>query len=209
MSHTPGVRQAQKQQTRRALLDAALRLLEHQSLSSLGLREVTREVGISPAAFYRHFRDTEELGTALVEESFGSLHGMLRAIRSEHAGPDEVIRGSVEVTARYVRLHRAHFRFLARERHGGVRSVRNAVAAGFRLFGEELAADLEAQPGYQGWSRDDIRMLADLFVDLMVATAAALLEAPPDDPQAEERIVDTARRRLRLISLGRMHWLDP
>lgn len=209
MSHTPGVRQAQKQQTRRALLDAALRLLEHQSLSSLGLREVTREVGISPAAFYRHFRDMEELGTALVEESFGSLHALLRAIRSEQAGADEVIRRSVEVTVRYVRLHRAHFRFLARERHGGVRSVRDAVAAGFRLFGEELAVDLAARPEYEGWSGTDIRMLADLFVDLMVATAAALLEAPPDDPAAEELIADTARRRMRLISLGRRHWLDP
>lgn len=57
MSHSLGVRQAQKQKTRQALLDAALGLLEEQSLSSLGLREVTRVVGVAPTAFYRHFRD--------------------------------------------------------------------------------------------------------------------------------------------------------
>ncbi len=66
MSHSEagGVRQAQKQRTRQALLDAALGLLEEQSLSSLGLREVTRVVGVAPTAFYRHFRDLGELGVA-------------------------------------------------------------------------------------------------------------------------------------------------
>ncbi|MBK3589941.1 TetR family transcriptional regulator, partial [Streptomyces sp. MBT57] len=58
MSHTAGIRQTQKLKTRQALLDAALLLLEHQSLSSLGLREVTRAVGVTPTAFYRHFEDT-------------------------------------------------------------------------------------------------------------------------------------------------------
>ncbi|MFF4648652.1 TetR family transcriptional regulator [Streptomyces sp. NPDC001380] len=208
MGHTPGVRQARKEQTRRALMGAALRLLEHQGLSGLGLREVTREAGMSPAAFYRHFPSVEELGAALVEEAFGSLHAMLRATRAEQAGTDEVIRRSVEVTVRYVGLHRAHFRFLARERYGGVRAVREAVAAGFRLFSDELAADLAAQPESAGWAEADVRMLADLFVDLMVATAAALLEVPPGDRAAEERVADTARRRLRLIGLGRRHWLE-
>ncbi len=78
MSHTLGIRQAQKQKTRQALLDAALGLLEEQSLSSLGLREVTRAVGVAPTAFYRHFRSTADLGVALVEEALGSLHPMIR-----------------------------------------------------------------------------------------------------------------------------------
>jgi AcrR family transcriptional regulator len=34
---------------------ASLRLLEDRSFSALSLREVTREAGIVPAAFYRHF----------------------------------------------------------------------------------------------------------------------------------------------------------
>ena len=62
MSHTLGIRQAQKLKTRQALMDAASVLLEEQSLSSLGLREVTRAVGVAPTAFYRHFRSTADLG---------------------------------------------------------------------------------------------------------------------------------------------------
>ncbi|MFC1402647.1 MULTISPECIES: TetR family transcriptional regulator [Streptacidiphilus] len=206
MSHTLGTRQAQKQQTRQSLLDAGLRLLEHQSLSSVGLREVTREVGITPSAFYRHFRDLSELGVALVDESFGSLRVMVRTIRSERAAPDEVIDRTVDVIAEYVRLHRAHFRFLARERHGGVQPVRDAIDARFRQFADDLARDLAAQPESEGWDPQDVRMLADLYVDHTVSTAAALLDAD-GDAAAEQRITATARRQLRLISLGRRHWL--
>ena len=40
-------------------------------------------MGVAPTAFYRHFRDTAELGVALVEEALGSLHGMIGAILAE------------------------------------------------------------------------------------------------------------------------------
>jgi AcrR family transcriptional regulator len=203
-----GARQAQKLRTRQALLDAGLRLLENQSLSSLGLRELTREVGVAPAGFYRHFRDMSDLGVALVEESFGSLREMVRAIRGEQAKADEVIDGTVEVIARYVREHRPHFRFIARERYGGVQPVREAIADELRLFAEELASDLAAQPESGGWSPQDIRMLADLYVDHMVMIAIAFLDVSPEDPGSEEEIANIARRQLRLIRLGRSHWLD-
>ena len=61
-------RQERKQRTRRALLDAALGLLEGQSFSSLSLRQVTGVAGIVPTAFYRHFDNMEELGLVLIDE---------------------------------------------------------------------------------------------------------------------------------------------
>ena len=91
MSHTLGARQAQKQKTRQAFLDAALALLEEQSLSSLGLREVTRAVGVAPTAFYRHFRSIPDLGVALVDEALGSLHPMVRETVSTTGDSEERI----------------------------------------------------------------------------------------------------------------------
>ena len=206
MAHTPGIRAARKQQTRQALLDAALRLLEQQSLSSLGLREVTREVNIAPAAFYRHFADVTQLGVALVHESFGSLHAMVRDIRTGAAATDEVIDRTVDVIAQHVRERRAHFRFIARERHGGVAPVRAAIAAELDGFESELAADLAPLPELADWSEDDLRMLAGLYVNLALLTASALLEAGPDDREAERRVTGVARRQLGLIAVGRRHW---
>ncbi|MFG2224054.1 TetR family transcriptional regulator [Streptomyces sp. NPDC048644] len=210
MSHTVGVRQAQKQKTRQALLDAALGLLAEQSLSSLGLREVTRVVGIAPTAFYRHFRDLGELGVALVEEALGSLHSMVRAILAEQAAAEERIDRTVAVVERHVREHPAHVRFVARERHGGVRAVRQAIAGELERFGTEVADALKTQPVSRGWSDDDVRMLAELYVDRLVTTAAVILDAE-DAGSAEgerERAVRMARRQLRLISIGRQHWKD-
>ncbi|MFD9125457.1 TetR family transcriptional regulator [Kitasatospora sp. NPDC059571] len=204
MSHTPGVRQAQKQQSRRALLDAALGLLEHQNLSGLGVREVTRAAGLSPAGFYRHFPDLAALAVDLVEESLASVHAMIRSVLAEPGDdPDELIDRTVQLIADHVRENPAHMRFLVRERHGGVRAVRDAIAAELRRFADEVAAGLGAQSVSAGWSAADLRMLAELFVEHMVATAAGFLEAGPD---GERAIAETARTQLRLIAVGRRHW---
>lgn len=202
------MRQARKQQTRRALLDGALGLLEDQSLSSLGLREVTRAAGVTPTAFYRHFRDMADLGVALVDESLASLHTMIRVTLAEQVEDGELIDATVEIIARHVRDHRPHVRFLARERHGGVQAVRQAIDTEFGRFTDEVAAALGKQPAGAGWSSGELRMLARLYVDHMVTTAAALVDAAPDQPDEERRIAATARDQLRLISVGRRHWHD-
>ncbi|MEV2244421.1 TetR family transcriptional regulator [Streptomyces sp. NPDC049970] len=205
MSHTTGIRQAQKLKTRQALLDAALALLEHQSLSSLGLREVTRGVGVAPTAFYRHFDGTAALGVALVEETLGSLHGMIGAILAKTGDTEERLDRSVDLIARHVAAQPSHFRFIAREQHGGVGRVREAIAAQLRLFAEEVAEVLGAEAESAGWDREDLLMLGGLYVDHMVLTASALLDA---GPEGEQEVVRVARRRLRLVTIGRAHWLD-
>ncbi|MFG3318029.1 TetR family transcriptional regulator [Streptomyces sp. NPDC048171] len=208
MSHTPGVRQAQKRKTRQALLDAALGLLEEQSLSSLGLREVTRAVGVAPTAFYRHFRSTADLGVALVEEALGSLHPMIRTTVSPAEGSDERIARAVELIAGHVAAHPAHVRFIARERHGGVQPVREAIREQLARFAEEVQAELAKDAESAGWSDADLRMLAGLYVDQMLITASLFLEALDAPEEERRRAGETATRQLRLISVGRRHWLD-
>ncbi|MDT0609390.1 TetR family transcriptional regulator [Streptomyces lancefieldiae] len=208
MSHTSGVRQAQKQRTRRALLDAALGLLEEQSLSSLGLREVTRAVGVAPTAFYRHFRSTADLGVALVEEALGSLHPMIRTTVSPAEDSDERIARAVELIAGHVAAHPAHVRFIARERHGGVQPVREAIREQLARFAEEVKAELAKDTTSAGWSDADLRMLAGLYVDQMLITASLFLEALDAPEEERRRAAETATRQLRLISVGRTHWLD-
>ncbi|MGW1796659.1 TetR family transcriptional regulator [Streptomyces sp. NPDC001984] len=208
MSHTLGIRQAQKQKTRQALLDAALGLLEEQSLSSLGLREVTRAVGIAPTAFYRHFRSTADLGVALVDEALGSLHPMVRTTVSTAGDSDQRITRAVELIAGHVAAHPAHVRFIARERHGGVQPVREAIQAQLTRFAEEVRTELAKDQEAVGWSDDDLQMLAHLYVDQMLITASLFLEALEASDEERERVAQVATRQLRLISIGRLHWLD-
>jgi AcrR family transcriptional regulator len=199
-------RQERKQLTRQALLDAALELLEEQSFSSLSLRQVTRAAGIVPTAFYRHFDDMEELGLALIDESFRTLRTMIRAARADPRTSGGVIRNSVELLVGYVHEHETHFRFIARERFGGVAALRQAIRVEIRLFASDLATDLARFPYLERWSTEDLQLLAGLMVNAMVSTAEAILDAPPNNPSAEAEITATARRQLQMIMLGIPQW---
>jgi AcrR family transcriptional regulator len=199
-------RQDRKRQTRQALLEAALELLEDGSFSGLSLRQVTRAAGIVPTAFYRHFDDMDQLGLALVDESFRSLRAMLRAARTDGGGTEDVIRNSVVILVRHVHQHESHFRFIARERFGGVAALRQAIGREIRLFASELAIDLARFPFLDRWTGEDLQRLAGLMVNAMVSTSEAILDAPPEDPSAEAEVIATAEAQLRMIMLGVREW---
>ncbi|MGO4419113.1 TetR family transcriptional regulator, partial [Streptomyces sp. MCAF7] len=97
-----------------------------------------------------------------------------------------LIDATVEAVAELVRRYPAHIRFIARERHGGVRPVREAIAAELSRFADEVAEAFAPQLTAEGWSREDVRMLAELYVDHMVMTATAFLEAQPGEPSGDQ-----------------------
>lgn len=199
-------RAEQKERTRVALLDAALRLLAEKSFSSLGLREITREAGVTPTAFYRHFDSIEELGLVLIDDSFRTLRQMIRDARSEPQRPEHVIRSSVEILVRHVHAHRLHFRFIARERSSGLPAMRQAIRAEIRLFTSELATDLARFPFLDRWPTQDLGVVSTLIVNTMVSTAEAIVDAPTDSREAEDEVIHHTEKQLLLIALGVSAW---
>lgn len=192
-----------KQQTRRAILDAALELSDAQTLAALSLRQVAREVGIVPTAFYRHFGSLDDLGLALVEESFASLRAMMRAVRRGDPAFELMIDRSLDVLVEHVHAQRGHFGFIARERAAGPPVVRGEIGHQIELFERELATDLARIPGTEAWSPEDLQVLANLIVTSVVATAEQVIHARPD---VEERIVTRARAQLRMVLVGALNW---
>ena len=201
-----GSRVERKERTRRSILDAALALCEDSSLVALSLRQVAKEVGIVPTAFYRHFASIEDLGLALVDESFVSLRAMLRDVRrGSPADPAfaAIVDSSVSVLVEHVHRQRSHFLFIARERAAGPPAVREAIRREIELCERELAADLAHLPGTDAWSADDLRVLSNLIVTAMVATAEAILAAGAG---AGDRIAAQARAQLRMVLVGALNW---
>jgi AcrR family transcriptional regulator len=192
-----------KELTRRALIRAALTLHSHNSFDSLSLRQITREAGITPAAFYRHFADMEELGLVLVEESVRSLGALREDVRGQVRPSGNAIRTSLAVLVRHLDAHRAHFRFMVRERYGGLRRLRRAIDRELQLFADELAVDLAAVPGIDRWTMVDRRMLAGGAAELSFHMVAQLLESVPGE---ERDIIDCTERQLRLVFLGVPRW---
>jgi AcrR family transcriptional regulator len=195
-----------RRRTRQALLDAALLQIEDgHSFDSLSLRSVARAAGVVPTAFYRHFESMDELGLALVEESFRTLRTMLREAR-ENAQPEHIINRSVEILMDHVREHRQHFVFVVRVGYTGNIVLRHAVRNEIRLFTSELATDLARFPVLRKWTTADLQMLAGLLVNTMIATVGAMLDAPVAAPEAEAEIARVAEKQLRLILLGVPSW---
>jgi AcrR family transcriptional regulator len=200
------VRTIDKARTRRALLDGALDLLADRSIDHLGIREVTRAAGVSPAAFYRHFDRIDDLGLIIVDEAFVTLRSLMREARDDVTTADDIIQRSVTVLVRHVHDHRGHYRFIAREQFSALPDVRLAIRREIRLFATELATDLARLPVVNTWPTEDLIMLADLIVGLMVDTARRLLEVIEEAPERELQVVRETERRLRYLSTGALSW---
>lgn len=71
---------------RRALVDAARRILEAEGPSALSLRAVAREAGVSPAAPYHHFKDKAELLDAVADQGWRMLDQMMADAKAEADG---------------------------------------------------------------------------------------------------------------------------
>lgn len=110
-----GVRAQQKERTRRSLIEAAFNQLSaERSFASLSLREVSREAGIAPTSFYRHFRDVDELGLTMVDESGLMLRQLMRQARQRIAKGGSVIRTSVATFMEFIGNNPNAFRLLLR-----------------------------------------------------------------------------------------------
>jgi TetR/AcrR family transcriptional regulator, fatty acid biosynthesis regulator len=201
-------RAERKERTRRKLLDVTLELVATRSLASLSLREVAREAGVVPTAFYRHFASMDELGVELVDESMRSLRQMIRDARRGAASHQDIIKATVAILGKQVRGHPRQFQFLTRERYGGVTAVRRAIATELRLFTNELTIDLARLTGTAGavWTTEDLEMSANLMVNAMLAAVMDLIEVDKRHAEDERTVLGRAERQLRLIALGMAAW---
>ena len=62
---------------RQALIDAALAMIAERGPAGFSLTELAREIGVSPAAPYRHFRDRGALLTEIAQQGYGVFEAQL------------------------------------------------------------------------------------------------------------------------------------
>lgn len=140
MNSQVGIRALQKEKTRRALVDAAFnQLSSEKSFSNLSLREVAREAGIAATSFYRHFKDMDELGLAMVDESGLILRQLMRQARKRIEKGGSVVAISVETFFEFIAERPNVFRLLLRESSGTSQEFRTAASREIQHFVAELA----------------------------------------------------------------------
>jgi AcrR family transcriptional regulator len=202
-------RQDRKDQTRKSLVQAALKLIgDGRSFTSLGIREIAREAGMVPNAFYRHFRSPDELGLSLVDEVGVTLRGLLRQARQPSSAKTSVVRQSVQVYLQYVRDNRVLFRFISSERAGGSRVLRMAIRQEVQRFVDDTARDLAPLEAYRGLSQASLHMVCGLMVNTLLAAAPEVLDLPADEPLPEQAMVQNFAQQLQIILLGAASWRE-
>lgn len=202
-------RTERKDLTRNGLLRAALALIgSGRSFTSLGIREIAREAGVVPNAFYRHFRNTDELGLALVEEVGITLRRLLREARQPHVRQSDVVRQSVQVYHHYVLSNRLHFLFICSERAGGSRALRMAIRHHVTHFVSEMAQDIRQLGLFPDMATHSLQLVCGLIVTSMLAAVPEILDLPPDHPLLEAEMTDAFVQQLHIILMGAAGWKD-
>ncbi|WP_180130594.1 HTH-type transcriptional repressor FabR [Rhodoferax sp. BLA1] len=202
-------RSERKDLTRASLLQAALALIgEGRSFTSLGIREIAREAGMVPNAFYRHFRNTDDLGLALVEEMGITLRRLLREARQVGVAPNAMVRRSVQVYYEYVQQNRLQFLFISSERSGGSRILRLAIRTEVSHFINEMAQDFRRLGIYPDMSTSSLQMVCGLIVTTMLAAAPEILDLPPEQALLEAEMKDNFVQQLQVVLLGAGCWKE-
>ncbi|MBD9426755.1 HTH-type transcriptional repressor FabR [Pseudomonas sp. PDM15] len=201
-------RAEQKQQTRQALMDAALSLMDSgRGFGSLSLREVTRTAGIVPTGFYRHFDDMDQLGLALVAEVDATFRSTLREVRHSQFEMGSIIEASARIFLDAVSANRNQFLFLAREQYGGSQPVRQAIGCLRQQITADLAADLKLMNRTPHLDEPALEVVSDLVVKTVFATLPELIDSPDASLPAHLTPEAKMTQQLRFIFIGAKSWL--
>jgi AcrR family transcriptional regulator len=196
-----------KLRTRKALMDSALALVaEGSHYSSLSLREVAKRAGVVPNAFYRHFKDLDELGLALADEFGLLLRQIMRQARLQGLAADRMISDSVNFYIEHVQKEPALFRFMAQSITGGSPAMREAMRNELGHFAKEMVMDLSRLGILTHTSGIDMDMLGHLVIHTVSGTTTEILDLPASNASMIAAIRERTIKQVRLIFLGANDW---
>lgn len=193
-------------------MEAALELAATtRSLASLGLREVARHAGLNPNTFYRHFKDFDELGVAMLRDFGRELRAGLRERRmrpaaqgfrlSDFSDPAKgleqaqvLARESVGLVLDFVMDHREAYTVGIRELHGSSAVMRKAMGELLEGIAQDMTEDLLDVLKLPAVSHDETLEVARVIVRQMVFFSMDYLEHP-------ERQAEIKRQAERFILL--------
>ncbi len=143
---------------RRALLDAALSLVEERGSDALTLREVASRVGVTHPAAYRHFEDKTALLAAVAEDGYVALgDALVRALEEAPSRGSERLRRLAVAYVDFAIARPAQYRVMWGARFntdGRFPSLEAAITRVFELVVGEFARGQRDGDYREGRPRD-------------------------------------------------------
>jgi AcrR family transcriptional regulator len=168
-----GLRERKKEQTRRAIEDAAFRLFDQRGYSATTVADIAEAADIAPRTFFAYFPSKEAVVFGDFDEVFGALEARMRD-RPDDENAFEALRAWIgDLVAREREEHgedRERLRrCLIRDNEPLAAHERHIMGRFERLVAEQVAVDLGDSPD-------------DLQPKLIAAAAiAALMAMQPDE----------------------------
>lgn len=111
-------REQQRDDLRRAILDAAGALFLEQGYEGLSMRQVAERIGYSATTIYRHFEDKDDLLFAIVRDGFQRFGGQLaRAARAAGDDPLERLGALGRAYVEFGLKNPVYYRLMFMQRH--------------------------------------------------------------------------------------------
>ena len=157
---------------RRALLEAALLILEREGEAGLGLRDLARAVGVSAAAPYRHFDSRAALLEALAVTGFQRFTAAMEAVAE--ANPPDMLSAMGKTYVLFALNNAGLFRlmFSSQVRRDNRPGLRMAADAAFQTLRHVSGGDVKTGrvAALAAWAR--VHGLAVLLLDGQIAIQA-------------------------------------
>lgn len=203
----------QKEKTSQALIQAALELCAEEGYASLSLRSVARKAGIAPTSFYRHFREIDELGVAMVDQAKELLSDCLEQARKKMTFPavkknaTQQLLESIECVTRpfadtFFELFKKNSQLLHlffQERTGSSKTMRTAIAGAMDQLNEYLADTLNRLSKPTQCRFGDTGLLAEAIMTIASHSGLEMLASRDDNPGD---ITERAIQQVNFLLLG-------
>ncbi len=208
-------------QGKRLLMEAALKLnASTRSLNALSLRELAREAGLNPNTFYRHFKDFDELGLAIIDEMTTEIRHPLRDLRrraAESVAPStnpiaswednprlnlaramQVNRETVKLFFDYVAVNPNAFILGIRELHGASPVLRSALRQVMDDFARDMAEDIRELKLMPEMAPEALHDISETITREMFQLSMEYIE----QPEQREQICVKAEKMITSLIMG-------
>lgn len=133
----------EKDDLRRAVMDAARDLFLTQGFDQVSMRKIAERIHYSHTAIYSHFKDKLEILIALSEEGFLILLGFSRTV--QHADPVVRLRKLAEVYLQFAMTHPQYYRIMFLIECNAMMEKKNTDTNGHRVYSLLLESVRECQ----------------------------------------------------------------
>jgi AcrR family transcriptional regulator len=173
------------------LIQAAMSLIgPTRSMATLSLREVARTAGIAPNSFYRHFRDVDELGIALIALAGSSLRHVFSEARQRISAGSSVVQTSLNVFYEQLNAKERYLELLLCEGRVGSLAYQAEVDRQLQFFEHELTSDLIRLEAQNANKLHEPTMVAKAITRLVFSMGAQAVAKSPE--QQQELLEQTA-----------------